>query len=100
MTIAIDKGIPVPNTKQRGGGRTGAYPFDAMQPGDSIKVPVGDKAKSAVRENLRNTAYAWARSRGLKASFVTAYEDEKHVRLWLKSREQLAGTESTNSKKG
>lgn len=100
MSITIDKNIPVPNTKQRGGGRTGTYPFDDMQPGDSIKVAVGDKPKTTVRENLRNTAYAWARSRGLKASFVTAYEDEKHVRLWLKSREQLTATNSTNSKKG
>ncbi len=42
MTIGyrIDKGVPIPKSKQKGSGRNTIYPFGRMQVGDSFFVPL------------------------------------------------------------
>lgn len=42
MSFEIEKGIPVPKTT-RGGARTSAYPFDALELNDSFFIPASEK---------------------------------------------------------
>lgn len=76
--IKIEKGIPIPT---QGRGRPSVFPFEAMEVGDSIFVPVKtDKEKARA---IGRTAM-YARKHGVKFKTRTV---EGGIRIWLVSRE-------------
>jgi hypothetical protein len=72
--IKIDKGIPIP---KQGRGRPSVFPFEDMEIGDSIFVPVKE-AKDKSRAIGRAAMYA--RTHGVRFKTRTV---EGGIRIWL-----------------
>ncbi len=67
MTIGyrIDKGVPLPKSAQKGGGRKPVYPFGRMEVGDSFFVPL----TKATPHRIYNTAYQYTKRHGGSPKF-------------------------------
>ncbi|MBN8844820.1 MAG: hypothetical protein J0H88_16385 [Sphingomonadales bacterium] len=85
MTIAIDKGIPMPRPP-RSAGRA-RYRFGAMEVGDSFAVPLTDErygnGRNKVQQRIMCAAAAWKRRDGRAHDFSTQIDrDAGVVRCW------------------
>lgn len=76
--VKIEKGIPIPKQRR---GRTATLPFDDMEPGDSIFVPVKD-ARDKTR--VMSKVGMYVRKTGAKLTTRTVTGG---VRIWLLTRE-------------
>jgi hypothetical protein len=68
----IEKKVPLPNA----GSRFSAYPFEAMEVGDSFAIATREDA-----ERVRGTAYSWAHRNG-KAKLTIRRQADGTYRCW------------------
>ncbi len=78
----IEKGVPLPKPRRR---RSGSFPFDGMEIGDSFAVPIaGERYPSGsdkAQASLSVAARKYGKERG-KAFAVRIIRNEGIVRCW------------------
>ena len=80
MSYKIEKNVPIEPNRMR---RRVKYPWDEMESGDSILMPVeeGDNPEDA-RRKYSNSAREWLR-RNREGWVVRTRLEENGIRLWL-----------------
>ena len=80
----IETGIPIPDQKRYGRKSTNAYPFEAMQVGQSFAVPLGassGRKRTIAAVNAAVMRYAKRNGGTVKFTTRTLY-DQQVIRVW------------------
>lgn len=92
MTFKIEKGIPIPASKNKPGNipqpHQLKYPWPDMQEGDSflVRIPMGATART-IRNRMQIAGNRWCKKNQPDMRVFASRWDEDHVRVWKGKRD-------------